>query len=340
MKLGPDEAAPVAAYVLNTVQTCCLAASGAPNSGKLRLFRVVASATGPRLASAEVTTPYCTLRSTKREFHLAHLPLLAGRAVPSQYAATERVLRRLAAAFRRHRVDLVLALRCIATYALPKLDFLHGASPPRRLPCLRIQRLVDNAVRALLQLPASCPVRWLRAAPEHGGLGVPDVWIRAHLHLLRQFYDALGSRNRLISSNLRHMWVHCGDLPHQPADSAPIRSALQLVRGRLSLPPHPLLVPVVPDIIRLRPWTGQRVLLISDGSYLVSSMSWAAGVADADGALAFASASVLCAGSHSTAAEWLGRAQAVLLARELGIPLRAGLSFPSDWNAQQLGRFP
>ena len=207
---------PAAAYVLHTVQTCCLAASGAPNSGKLRLYRVVASAGGPRLSLAVVTTPCCTIRSTTRDFHLAHLPLLSSRAVPSQYLATERILRRLAAAFRRHCVDLTLALRCIAAYALPKLDFLHGASPPRRLPCLRIQRLVNNAIRTVLRLPASCPVRWLRAAPEHGGLGVPDVWLRAHLHLLRQFYDALGSRNLLIRSNLRHMWTMQSSIPRLP----------------------------------------------------------------------------------------------------------------------------
>jgi hypothetical protein len=317
---GPHGASPAGSYVLNTVHSCCLAASGAPNDQKLRLYRVVRSPTGLRLAHAVVSTPHCTIRSSMQDLHLAHLPLLSSRSTPPQYSATERILRRLAAALRRRPVHVVLAMRCIAAYALSKLDFLHGACPPHQLPCLRIQRLVNNTIRNVLQLPPSSPVKWLHAAPEDGGLGVPRIWLRAQLHLLRNFHDSLNSRNTLIRRNLRHMWAHRMDLQHVPHDAPHLCDALQQVRGRWSLPPHSSLAPVVPLVVTLRQWTGQPVILISDGSRLEDTLAWAASVADLQGPLAFASASAYCSGSHSTAAEWLGRAQAVQLATALAIP--------------------
>ena len=130
----PSGTSPAGSYVLNTVHSCCLAASGAPNDQKLRLYRVVRSPAGLRLAPAEISTPHCTIRSSVMDLHLAHLPLLRNRAAPQQYSAAERVLRRLAAALRRRPVHIILAMRCIAAYALSKLDFLHGACPPHHCP--------------------------------------------------------------------------------------------------------------------------------------------------------------------------------------------------------------
>lgn len=211
---------------------------------------------------------------------------------------------------------------CILAYALSKLDFLHCAVPPNAGACVRIQRIVNRIVRQHLRLPASSPTTWLYASTELGGLGVPVVLERARLLLLRGFFDALNSRNGLIRRNLRFMWQHHQDLPHAPADASALVAILQSHKGCLSLPPHPQLAPVVPDITILRTWTGAPVLLISDGSYAPGCLGWAAAVADSHGLLAHAAAAVPCAGGHSTAAEWLGRAQAVSLARSMDIPHR------------------
>ena len=304
--------------------TCCTAAIGVPNLDKLRLYRVTTSTTGPRLQSAEISSPLCDLKAVRTGLHLAHLPLLTTRAVPSHYRAAERVLLRLLATFHRRHPPFVLAIRCVLAYALSKLDFLHGACPPYQQSCLRIQRLVNKIARVVLRLPSTSPTAWMYATLVQGGLGVPNVVLRAQLTFLRGFYDALNSRDALIRDNLRHVWQHHHELPHVPEDIGALVTIMRLARGRLSLPPHVGLIPVAPEVVTLRTWGGSPVLLISDGSFVGNRLAWAAIVADEEGPLGHASGSLLCCGGHSTAAEWLGRAQAVALAKLLGVPHGVG----------------
>lgn len=73
----------------------------------------------------------------------------------------------------------------------------------------------------------------------------------------------------------------------------------------------------------LHPWTGQEVVIMSDGSHADNVIGWAALVADGSKILATTSGSFQAIGGHSTASEWLGRYAAITLLSRAGIPPRA-----------------
>ena len=191
--------------MLETVSRGCRAAGGAPNLEKLRLFRVSLADGKLGYRRGSVQNMERSIDTSLSGLHFTNLPLLDSRRPPSQYKATEVILRRMLAVFCRHRPHFLLGMRCVLAFALGKLDYLHGACPPLLRHCHRVQIIINHISRALLRLPSGCPTLWLHVPPDLGGLGVPHVFTRAQLCYLRSFLSCLNSRNELIRLNVRHL---------------------------------------------------------------------------------------------------------------------------------------
>lgn len=175
--LSLTRATQYSSYLLDSVYTCCLAAGGAPNMDKLKLFRVALEHGKICSKQAEIKTSRCVLRSSHGGLHFTNLPLLNSQKTPQQYKGAELVLQRLKAAFSRSKPHFLLGVRCIIAFALSKLDYLHSACPPMEVPCKKVQTLMHQAIRALLHLPFNSPTLLMQLPMEFGGLGPYHLYL-------------------------------------------------------------------------------------------------------------------------------------------------------------------
>jgi hypothetical protein len=213
-----------------------------------------------------------------------------------------------------------LTLRIVLSFAVSQLDYVHDACPPHLAGLLPLQRLVDSILLAALRAPRSYPKALLYAPLRLGGLGGPHLAPRLELRFVRGALQALNSRNALSRRCCRALLSpqRLQEIPGN--DLLVLQSLLAEHALEVSLPPHPSLTPAAEESELLRPYAGQPVLLVSDGSAPEGRLGWGAVVADHDGPLARCRGGALVDLATSWAAEWCGKLAAVRLADRVGVP--------------------
>lgn len=300
------------------VHKTCVAAGGAPNTAKLRVFRVQRAGTQLRLGAGSVPTILGSLATARSGLHLAQVPLLPDVKPLAQCVRAQQQLQRLRATIPRFSIAVILTLRCIMAFVVSKLDYVFQAMPPRASYLHKPQSLVHRIVRNALRLPQTFPRAVLWAPPEEGGLGVPHLLHRGWAQYLRGVYTLLNSRNLMLRASARHLWQLSGLRQH--ADMRGLRQYLAQFGAALTLLPHSAWTEQALDVRRGAAWTGGPVVVVSDGSFVSGTLAWGAVVADEQGILATTAGSLMVVGGHSTAAEWLGRYAGTQLVDTLGIP--------------------
>ena len=213
-----------------------------------------------------------------------------------------------------------LTLRIVLSYAVAQLDYVHDACPPHLAGLLPLQRLIDSILLAALRAPRSYPKALLYAPLCLGGFGGPHLAPRLELRFVRGALQALNSRNALSRRSCRALLSPQRLLGITGNDLLTLQSLLTEHALEVSLPPHPTLSPATERSELLRPYTGQSVLLVSDGSAPDGRLGWGAVVADLAGPLARCCGGVLVDSTTSWAAEWCGKLAAVRLADLVGVP--------------------
>lgn len=220
--------------------------------------------------------PYC-----QKGLYFYVIPLLMGAPPTSTHQSTLKFLQKIHGAVCRLRPSFILALRIVLQFGIAKLDYVYEAMPPVPSQLSALQREVDVTALAALKLPKSMPKALLYAPLRARGFGVTHLATRLGLRYVLGFFKALNSRNALIKSSTRWLFLHPtpGVVDH---DLFHLHRVLHEHHLQVLFPSFGTIAPAIDvfNILRQPLEKFGEVALFSDGSSRKNVLGWGALIAD------------------------------------------------------------